>query len=223
MISLETGTTRAMARHHPGGESSPITASAETPFSSSLLETSSASPSWVNAQMCMVARLATERDQALRMAKYATAMTGSALTSDPELTTSSTCMHHPCLIRQLVALPDGRLVTCRASVCLPTTPWQQSVAGVVNEEVTCCSTDPMDFPVWAPATSMAALPLVRLCSSSPMYTISSAGLNMLNFAPLANTCAWWRRFHCQSSTPCVLTLIEHTLYASYSTAGFART
>ncbi len=47
----------------------------------------------------------------------------------------------------------------------------------------------MDFPVWAPATSMAALPLVRLCSSSPIYTISSAGLNMLNFAPFANTCA----------------------------------
>ncbi len=47
----------------------------------------------------------------------------------------------------------------------------------------------MDLPVWAPATSMAALPLVRLCSSSPMYTISSAGLNMLNLAPFANTCA----------------------------------
>ena len=46
----------------------------------------------------------------------------------------------------------------------------------------------MDLPVCAPATSMAALPLVRLCSSSPMYTISSAGLNMLNLAPFANTC-----------------------------------
>lgn len=45
----------------------------------------------VKAQTCSVESVCTERDHARRMLKYATAITGSDFTSDPALTTSSTC------------------------------------------------------------------------------------------------------------------------------------